>query len=241
MNVKKNKTTCIDAEFDSFINIESEVDQRMYNSDGFATLIDAEIKDLSDLPVPVRNNIDCPDEIIVIESKMNGNDIKFLVNPSKSSKQYNYVMDWIDSDKIADLCGESVPVTKICDNHEYYFFPEFLANKTANMNELKNDLDRPYFEYNGLENRWEYSDKAHTLKNINAYLAGVISMFLSIGSLSILVSVFELYVHILIFVLTSVLLLIVLWGSIIELGDRYDKVHLFIYNISDKIIEKFLE
>lgn len=191
------QTQNLDSQSESFINTELEFQSTEYVTDGIAKLIDVELVDSENVPEEYKNyyNNDLEyNKYFVFDAKISDEkEIQIVLVPNKTSKFYQFVMDWTDSNSVSQLSNRSIPINKL-ENDVYV--PKNLPNVVdiKNIENLKTLLDWDYIRYDVGDEGWYKTDEYERYKNRISILSFIISLVFSTITLGITMTYLNLFI-----------------------------------------------
>lgn len=214
-----------DVDYDSFINTDLELRNSKFRFDGFARLESAQIKHTSEIETSKELE---HDEYIVIDCNISHHDNSYIIIPPyKSEQEYQFLLEWTGSDNISDLCGQKIPVENISKNI-YKPSSNIMDYNVGNIEYVK-EMVGIYINYDPKSGEWKKSDDYELLMNLGTLIC------LFTGYILTIPVIFHLSLDIIFsFIAISVL------GFILSLIIAYiDHTCLYIYKITDKLINLF--
>lgn len=160
---------------ESFIEVESELNEDSYLFNGTTNLKSADLKDSQDINTDKHLEYD---EYIVLECDISEDSI-VIIPPYKDNNEYSFVFNWTNTEKFGSLCGEDIPVRQFDD--DIYRPSNFTINYSYSIEDMKILYDDGLLYYNSKTGNWEEKDKLETVIELGLIMIMGVSLF--IGSL----------------------------------------------------------
>lgn len=204
----KNQLDVEDYDHDSFINVESKLNNKKYAFNGFMTLKSAEIRKSEN--IPIDNQKLSYDKYIIFKTDTSSEDADIIiVPPHDTDNEHKFILEWAEVDSVGELVNKQVPVDNIKDN--IYKPSDKLRyiniDNKKDMNKLIND---GFLKYDKEKKKWIRDSSYQTLMSAGVVTTTTLSLIISIGITYVIpvqsafingVSIFILTVFITIFIL----------------------------------------
>lgn len=171
------KEVSIDDSHESFIDVESELEERTFN--GYLTLKSAEIRH--------RENLDIDgltfEEYIVFKTETDEDII--IVPADNNNPRHKFILEWSGVDRIGSLYNKKIPVDKIDDN---IYKPSNTIRHidVSNKDDINTLINDNYLRYSNQSGKWVKGDNYELLMSLGAWVAGFLSLLASMGIIYII-------------------------------------------------------
>lgn len=158
----------LDAQSESFIKAEKEIQSTEYATNGLARLTQANVVEAENVPKEYNasyTKLGFEKYIIFKANIAKDKEITVVMPPGKSNSLHKGVLNWTQEDSIGELSNKTIPVKKIKND---VYVPYTLTSKYENLNvdEIKEFISIGYIKYDESNDIWTESNKYKRYKRL---------------------------------------------------------------------------